>query len=99
MPGARHSASRIQVANSPDPGQTGVWATSCLAAVAIGTYRPFSPLAKMLGFTALPLSYFAFVAVATALYLLLVQAAKQFLLRGTAQNHAAKQENPPVAAT
>jgi len=53
----------------------------------------------MLGFTALPLSYFAFVAVATALYLLLVQAAKQFLLRGTAQNHAAKQENPLVAAT
>ena len=72
---------------------------SCLAAVAIGTYLPFSPLAKMLGFTPLPLGYFAFVAVATTLYLLLVQVAKQFLLRGAARNHAAKQGNYPVAAT
>lgn len=70
---------------------------SCLAAVAVGTYLPFSPLAKMLGFTPLPLSYFAFVAVATALYLLLVQAGKRVLLRETARNSAAKQGNSLVA--
>jgi len=72
---------------------------SCLAAVAVGTYLPFSPLAKMLGFTPLPLSYFAFVAVATVAYLLLVEIAKRLLLRETARNHAAKQGNPLAAAT
>jgi Mg2+-importing ATPase len=70
---------------------------SCLAAVAVGTYLPFSPLAKMLGFTPLPLSYFAFVSVATVAYLLLVEIAKRLLLRETARNHAAKQGNSLVA--
>jgi P-type Mg2+ transporter len=53
---------------------------TCLAVVAIGTYLPFSPLAKVLGFTPLPFSFFVFVAVATLVYLLLVEAAKRVLL-------------------
>jgi hypothetical protein len=53
----------------------------------------------MLGFTPLPLSYFAFVAVATAVYLLLVQAAKRVLLSGADRSNPAKHANSPVAAT
>ena len=63
---------------------------TCLAVVAIGIYLPFSPLAGMLGFTPLPGSYFAFVAVATGAYLLLVEAAKRRLLRDTTQKNAIK---------
>ena len=58
--------------------------------MAVGTYLPFSPLAGVLGFTPLPAAYFAFVAVATAVYLLLVEAAKQRLLRGKAAENATK---------
>ncbi len=54
---------------------------TCLAAVAVGIYLPFSPLASVLGFTRLPATYFGFVAVATGVYLLLVEAAKQRLFR------------------
>ena len=64
---------------------------TCLAAVAVGIYLPFSPLAGVLGFTPLPAKYFAFLAVATGAYLLLVEAAKRRLLRGaTRQNSRRK---------
>ena len=53
---------------------------TCLSAVAIAIYLPFSPLAHILGFTPLPPRYFAFLAVATGTYLLLVEAAKRRLL-------------------
>jgi Mg2+-importing ATPase len=56
---------------------------TCLAVVAIGMYLPFSPVAGALGFTALPAGYYSFVAVATGVYLLLVEAAKRRLLGGT----------------
>jgi P-type Mg2+ transporter len=60
---------------------------TCLAVVAIGTFLPFSPLAGVLGFTPLPARYFAFLAVATGAYLLLVEAAKRSLLdRATRKN-------------
>ncbi|MDE3089185.1 MAG: HAD-IC family P-type ATPase, partial [Chloroflexota bacterium] len=49
--------------------------------VLIGIALPFSPLADMLGFTALPLGYFVFLAAATATYLLLVQWVKGILMR------------------
>ena len=65
---------------------------TCLAVVAIGIYLPFSPLAGMLGFTPLPGSYFAFVAVATGAYLLLVEAAKRRLLRDTTQKMRSRAE-------
>ncbi len=61
--------------------------TTCLAAVAVGIYLPFSPLAGVLGFTPLPAAYFGFVAVATGVYLLLVEAAKRRLLRGATKKH------------
>jgi P-type Mg2+ transporter len=56
---------------------------TCLAAVAVGLALPFTPLAPTLGFTPMPASFFMFVAAATAVYLLLVEIAKQRLL-----NHA-----------
>jgi len=61
-------------------------------------YLPFSPLATMLGFTPLPLSYFVFVAVATGIYLLLVEAAKRVLLHRATHNNTHKPGNPVVAA-
>jgi Mg2+-importing ATPase len=63
---------------------------TCLGVVAIGLYLPFSPLAGMLGFTPLPGSYFAFVAAATATYLLLVEGAKRVLLHRATQDNAIK---------
>ncbi len=63
---------------------------TCLAVVAIGIYLPFSPVAGMLGFTPLPGSYFAFVAVATGVYLLLVEAGKRVLLHGADQKNSVK---------
>jgi Mg2+-importing ATPase len=63
---------------------------TCLAVVAIGIYLPFSPLAGVLGFTPLPAAYFAFLAVATAAYLLLVEVAKRRLLSRTTQTYAIK---------
>jgi Mg2+-importing ATPase len=58
---------------------------TCLAVVTIGIYLPFSPLAGMLGFMPLPAAYFAFLAIATGAYLLLVEAAKRRLLSRTTQ--------------
>jgi Mg2+-importing ATPase len=63
---------------------------TCLGVVAIGIYLPFSPLAGVLGFTRLPRAYLAFVAVATAVYLVLVEASKRVLLGGATQKHAIK---------
>ena len=54
---------------------------TCLAVVAIGLILPYSPLAGVLGFTPLPKGYFVFLALATGVYLLMVEAAKRFLLR------------------
>jgi Mg2+-importing ATPase len=70
-----------------------------LSVVAIGIYLPFSPLAAVLGFTPLPAKYFAFVAVATGVYLLLVEAAKRRLLRGATQKNAAKPKDILALAT
>ncbi|HEX5417666.1 MAG TPA: magnesium-translocating P-type ATPase [Chloroflexota bacterium] len=49
---------------------------STLGALAVGLLFPFSPLADDLGFTSLPLSFFAFLFVAVVVYLLLVDLAK-----------------------
>jgi Mg2+-importing ATPase len=72
---------------------------TCLGVVAIGIYLPFSPLARVFGFTPLPGSYFGFVAVATVVYLLLVEAAKRVLLRKEIAKSAAKPGNTLGAAT
>ena len=72
---------------------------TCLGVVAIGLYLPFSPLAGVLGFTPLPGAYFAFVAVATGVYLLLVEAAKRRLLRGATRRGVAKRGYNLAVAT
>ncbi len=63
---------------------------TCLAVVAIGVYLPFSPLAHVFGFTPLPPAFFAFLVVATAAYLLLVETAKRRLLRKANAKNAVK---------
>jgi Mg2+-importing ATPase len=56
-------------------------ATSTILIVLIGTMLPFSPLAGMLGFVALPLTFFLFLAGATVTYLALVEVVKRRLIR------------------
>jgi Mg2+-importing ATPase len=58
---------------------SGALALSALLIVAIGAALPITPLAGVLGFTPLPLSYLAFLVVATATYLGLVELAKRRL--------------------
>lgn len=48
--------------------------------VGIGVLLPFTPLAKVLGFVSLPLSYFLFLIAATITYLVLVQIIKKRLM-------------------
>jgi Mg2+-importing ATPase len=73
----------IRTAKNPFRSRpSGPLMTTCLGVVAIGVYLPFSPFATALGFTPLPAAYFAFVAAATAVYMLLVEIAKRFLLGG-----------------
>lgn len=52
-----------------------------ITVIAIAVILPFSPLGPILGFVPLPLSYFVFLAVATATYLLLVELVKRRLMR------------------
>jgi Mg2+-importing ATPase len=71
---------------------------TCLAAVAVGILLPFSPLAGVLGFTAMPASYFVFLAIATGAYLVLVEFAKRWLLRRSAKANVAVLRNAPAGA-
>jgi len=70
---------------------------TCLAVVVVGIYLPFSPLAGVLGFTPLPAAYFAFLALATGAYLLLVEAAKRHLLHTEAKNATSRGDNLAIA--
>jgi Mg2+-importing ATPase len=54
-------------------------AITTILIVIIGVVLPFSPLAKLLGFTPLPRPFFTFLAISTITYLLLVEWAKRFL--------------------
>ncbi|MBZ5607947.1 MAG: magnesium-translocating P-type ATPase [Acidobacteriia bacterium] len=56
-------------------------AATTLAMVAVGLLLPYTPLAAPLGFTRLPGGYFAFLAAATATYLLMVEVVKRRLFR------------------
>ncbi|HYL62923.1 MAG TPA: magnesium-translocating P-type ATPase [Candidatus Methylomirabilis sp.] len=56
--------------------------------VAVGIALPYSPLAKMLGFTVLPFGYFVFLALSTLTYLALVEVAKRRLFGVNAPAHA-----------
>jgi Mg2+-importing ATPase len=72
-------------------------AVTTLLIVIIGTLLPFSPFAKLLGFTPLPAAYFTFLGISIATYLLLVEIVKRRLFgvaatrstqRRTSQNHS-----------
>ena len=52
-----------------------------LIIVAIGVMLPWTPLGPVLGFTRLPLPYFAFLIPATLAYLAIVDVAKRYLAR------------------
>jgi Mg2+-importing ATPase len=54
-------------------------AITTILIVIIGVVLPFSPLAKLLGFTPLPGPFFTFLAISTITYLLLVEWAKRLL--------------------
>jgi len=74
----------IRTAQNPFRSQPSApLAATTLIVVAIGTLLPFSPLASALGFAPLPVAYFAFLAVATIVYLWLVEVGKRFLLKRT----------------
>jgi Mg2+-importing ATPase len=60
-----------------------------LAIVVIGLALPATPLAKLLGFTVPPLSYFAFLVVATLTYLALVEVVKRALVDYRVDSQAA----------
>jgi len=64
-------------------------AVSTVAVTLVGVLLPFSLLARTLGFTPLPGPFFAFLAVSTATYLLLVEIAKRLLLSKLAAAPAA----------
>jgi Mg2+-importing ATPase len=55
-------------------------AVTTLLIVAVGIILPFTPLANPLGFTPLPLAYFAFLAGMTVIYLFLVELVKRRLM-------------------
>jgi len=90
----------IRTAKNPLQSRpSGPLIATTLSVVAIGIYLPFSPLASLLGFTPLPARYFAFLAVATAAYLLLVEAAKRLLLRRKNHKITTKPKDELVIAT
>ena len=62
---------------------SGPLVATTLAVVAVALALPFTPWAAILGFSALPPSFFAFLAAATVMYLVIVEIAKRWLLRGT----------------
>jgi len=72
---------------------------TCVAAVTVGILLPFSPLARVLGFTRLPASYFVFLLLATGTYVLLVEFAKQRLLRNTTKARPAEPGETLAVAT
>jgi Mg2+-importing ATPase len=69
----------IRTAGNPLRSRPSSWLTlNTLLIVAVGLLLPVSPLARLLGFTRLPLPFFVFLVVSTLTYLLLVEAAKRF---------------------
>jgi Mg2+-importing ATPase len=69
---------------SPPPSRPLTCTT--LGVVAAALYLPVSPLAPLLGFTALPASFFAFLAAAVTAYLLLVDLVRRGVVRMSARS-------------
>jgi len=88
----------IRTAKNPFRSRpSGPLLATCLASVAVGIYLPFSPLAGVLGFTPLPAAYSAFLAIATATYLLLVEGGKRLLLHKEAKHATNHGDNLAMA--
>lgn len=78
----------IRTAGRPWRSKPSTWLTlNTLVIVGIGVALPFSPLAKLLGFTAPPLPFFIFLVVSTITYLLLVEIAKQIFYKLSNRTH------------
>ncbi len=72
----------IRTVGNPLRSRASVPLTATIAAILlVAILLPFSPLAHPLGFTALPATYFVFLPVAAATYLLIVEFAKRPLMR------------------
>jgi Mg2+-importing ATPase len=72
----------IRTAGNPLSSRPSAALTATTIAVVLGAILlPFSPLAPVLGFVPLPMSFFLFLIVAVATYLAVVQAVKRPLLR------------------
>jgi Mg2+-importing ATPase len=75
--------------------------TTILAVVALGAVLPSTPLARLLGFVPLPWTYFIFVALATAAYLVIVEVVKFALARSGQWSDAPRRtpypSTPPTA--
>jgi P-type Mg2+ transporter len=65
-----------------------------LLCVAIGAFLPFSPLADVLGFTALPVGFFAFLGGATVVYLAVVELGKRRFYRGADEGQPLARRHP-----
>ncbi len=74
---------------------SGALLLSTVAIVIIAFALPYTPLAHDFGFTPLPAFYIWFVFISTAVYLILVYAVKEWLLRSRLSNSPAAQSQTP----
>ncbi len=68
---------------------------STFACVGIGVLLPFSPLAGLLGFTALPASFLATLVVMICLYLVLIELGKRRFYRLQGEGRPIARPRPP----
>jgi Mg2+-importing ATPase len=68
----------IRTEENPLPSRPSRWLTlNTLTIVGVDVLLPFSPLARLLGFSPLPVPFFLFLGISTLTYLLLVEVAKR----------------------
>lgn len=73
----------IRTAGNPLRSRPSTWlATTTILIVLVGILLPFTPLAPVLGFTALPLPFFLFLTCSTLTYLILVEGGKRLFFSG-----------------
>jgi P-type Mg2+ transporter len=65
-----------------------------LTCVSIGALLPFSPFADVLGFTALPAAFFAFLVAMVVLYLVLIEVAKKRFYRAPPEGRPVSRPHP-----
>jgi Mg2+-importing ATPase len=65
-----------------------------LVCVAIGAFLPFSPLADVLGFTALPAGFFGFLVGAIVVYLAIVELGKRWFYRAAEEGQPLARRHP-----